>query len=391
MSNILIGLTGSISIYKMPSLIRRLRENKHSVRVVMTESALKLMGESVFSAVTGTEVYTDTFKCYGGFPIPHIDLAKWADIFLVAPASADFIAKLAKGSGDDLLSSVALAYKNKIAVAPAMNVNMWTNNIVQSNVNFLREKGFYFIGPESGSLACNDIGTGRLAGESVIIAECEKLLSEGLLEGKRILITAGAASEPIDPVRVVTNLSSGKTGRALAQEAFRQRAGKIDFVCPPQVPLPHGVSYHEAKTSADFKDAVLRLLPECDIFIMSAAISDFRPASFSKNKIKRENKSIAIEFTPTDDILVATSGMRGKIFTVGFALETSDLEENARKKIGTKKLDLVIANSPSSIGADSSDIVIIGSDGSAISSFEKISKNDLAVIVVKCIADAIRK
>ncbi len=389
MSKILLGLTGSISIYKAPSLVRRFRENNHAVKAVMTHAAMKLMGESVFSAVTGDDVFTDMFQTYRDFPIPHIDLAKWADLLLIAPASADFISKLSHGSGDDLLSSLALAFTKKAAFAPAMNVNMWKNSFVRKNVISLRENGFYMISPESGSLACNDIGTGRLADENVLLAECERLLSDGILEGKRVLITAGAASEYIDPVRVITNLSSGKTGIEIAREAYRQRASRVDLVCPPGVASPHGVSCHDSITSEDFKDAVVGLLPECDIFIMSAAVSDFRPLHRSGEKMKKSKEPFSIEFCPTDDVLACTAGLRKNIFSVGFALETSDMEKNAAEKLKNKSLDLIVANSPSAIGSDSSSVLIIGKNGKVITQQKDLPKKELSSLLIRIIANEI--
>ncbi|MBN1620935.1 bifunctional phosphopantothenoylcysteine decarboxylase/phosphopantothenate--cysteine ligase CoaBC [candidate division WOR-3 bacterium] len=389
MSKILLGLTGSISIYKAPSLIRRFRENGHTVKAVMTHAAMKLMGESVFSAVTGDDVFTDMFHAYKDFPIPHIDLAKWADLLLIAPASADFISKLARGSGDDLLSSLALAFTKKAAFAPAMNVNMWKNSFVQRNVISIRENGFYMISPVSGSLACNDTGTGRLADENILIEDCERILSEGILEGKKVLITAGAASENIDPVRVITNLSSGKTGIEIAKEAYRQRASRVDLICPPCVAASHGVNIHRAVTSDDFKREVTELLPECDIFIMSAAVSDYKPFEISDEKIKKTKEPISIKLRPTEDILACTAGLRKKIFSVGFALETSNLERNAAEKLKNKSLDLIVANAPSAIGSDSSSVLIMGKNEKIIAQLKDLPKKELSSVLIRIIADEI--
>ncbi|MBN1151196.1 bifunctional phosphopantothenoylcysteine decarboxylase/phosphopantothenate--cysteine ligase CoaBC [candidate division WOR-3 bacterium] len=383
MGKILIGLTGSVSLYKMPSVIRRLRENGHSTKAVMTLSARKMMGESIFAAVTGSRVYTDTFESYDGFTIPHIDLGKWADVILISPASADFISKLAQGFGDDLLSATVLARGNKLAaIAPAMNVNMWTNAIIQKNAESLRNCEFHFIGPDSGSLACNDTGKGRLADESAIIAECERIMSKGILKGKSILVTAGPTFENIDPVRAITNLSSGKTGTAIAQEAFKQKAECIHFVSPPQIAAPHGCLHHPSLSSKDFLESVSELLPKCDILVMSAAISDYRPSYYSKDKLKRKQEKLILQLEPTEDILLKTAEFRKNVFTVGFALETGDIIQNAQKKIQSKKIDLIIANSENTIGSMFSDATFIDRDGSVIESFEKISKEHLAEKII---------
>lgn len=383
MGKILIGLTGSISLYKMPTVIRRLKEKGHSIKVVMTSSACKMMGESIFTAVSNSQVYIDTFQSYDGFPIPHIDLGKWADVILISPASADFISKLAQGFGDDLLSAIVLARGEKIAaIAPSMNVNMWTNKIIQKNTEKLKNLGFHFIGPDKGSLACDDVGEGRLADESVIIAECERMLSKGIMKGKNILITAGPTFEKIDPVRAITNLSSGKTGTAIAKEAFKQKAESIDFVSLPQIPAPHGCLHHVALSSKDFYETVLKLLPKCDIFVMSAAICDFTPSSFSKDKLKRKNEIINLQLEPTEDILEKTAKFRSNVFTVGFALETENLIENAKKKIQSKKIDLIIANSQNAIGSQFSDATLIDKNGTVIESFQKISKENLAQKII---------
>jgi phosphopantothenoylcysteine decarboxylase/phosphopantothenate--cysteine ligase len=342
---ILLGVTGGIAAYKSPELVRRLRERGAEVQVVMTAGAREFVTATTFQAVSGRSVRSELWDAAAEAAMGHIELARWADAVLIAPASADFLARLATGQADDLLATLCLATAAPIAVAPAMNHLMWSNAATRANVQTLSARGVQLFGPGEGDQACGEVGEGRML-EPLELAErlAALLPASGELAGKRVLITAGPTRERIDPVRFISNRSSGKMGFAVAQAA-REAGADVTLVCGPvSLATPAGVARLDVESAADMLAAVLRELPGCDIFISTAAVADYRPTRAAGQKIKKTSETLDLTMERTVDVLATVAARAERPFVVGFAAETEAVEQNARTKLMKKNLDMIAAN-----------------------------------------------
>jgi phosphopantothenoylcysteine decarboxylase/phosphopantothenate--cysteine ligase len=340
---ILLGVTGGIAAYKSCILTRLLRLRGAQVRVVMTRSAERFVGPATFAALSDHRVYTDIFDEEPG--VLHIRLAHEADLVVVAPATANVIAKLAFGIADDLLTSTLLEARGPLVLAPAMHSGMWEKDATQSNVATLVERGARIVGPSRGSLAAGDEGIGRMSEPEEILAAVEELLARGRdLAGRRVVVTAGPTWEPIDPVRFIGNRSTGKMGFAVAAEAFARGADVTLVVGPGTVEPPEGPAVVPVTTAEEMRDAVLRAAEGADAVVMAAAVADFRPESASGSKIKKEGGAPELRLVPTPDILAELGARGGECVLVGFAAETDDVESEGRRKLERKGVDLLVAN-----------------------------------------------
>jgi phosphopantothenoylcysteine decarboxylase / phosphopantothenate---cysteine ligase len=344
-TRILLGVTGGIAAYKSPDLVRRLMERGAEVQVVMTEAAQKFITPMSFQAVSGRPARCDLWDGTAEAAMGHIELARWAELVLIAPASADFIARLAGGRADDLLATLCLATEAPIALAPAMNRLMWTNKATQANVETLISRGMRILGPASGNQACGEVGPGRMW-EPIALAESvlEPPANAGLLSGLNVLITAGPTRERLDPVRYLTNRSSGKMGFAVAAAA-REAGAHVTMVSGPvQLATPAGITRINVESAREMYAAVHRHIAEADLFIAAAAVADFQPVTVAKHKIKKLGVSVKLDLEPAPDIVKSVAEMTKRPFVVGFAAETDDVEDNARSKLKRKKLDMIAAN-----------------------------------------------
>jgi phosphopantothenoylcysteine decarboxylase/phosphopantothenate--cysteine ligase len=344
-TRILLGVTGGIAAYKSPDLVRRLIERGAEVQVVMTGAAQRFVSPMSFQAVSGRPARSDLWDDTAEAAMGHIELARWAQMVLIAPATADFIARLAGGRADDLLATLCLATEAPIVVAPAMNRVMWANKATQANVETLIARGIRILGPGSGNQACGEIGEGRMW-EPVQLADTllEPPANAGLLAGINVLITAGPTRERIDPVRYLTNRSSGKMGFAVAAAAREAGAHVTMVTGPVHLPTPAGITRINVESARDMYAAVHRQVADADVFIAAAAVADFQPVHVAKQKIKKQGVSVQLELEPAPDIIKSVADMAKRPFVVGFAAETNDVEENARSKLKRKKLDMIAAN-----------------------------------------------
>ncbi len=342
---ILLGVTGGIAAYKGADLVRRLRERGAEVQVVMTPSAQRFVTPLTFQALSGRPVRTDLWDSAAEAAMGHIELARWAELVLVAPASADFLARLAAGRADDLLATVCLATEAPIAAAPAMNRVMWDHPATRANVAVLQGRGVRLLGPGEGDQACGEVGPGRLLEPEAIADLVQALLPpSGPLARRRVLITAGPTREPIDPVRFVSNRSSGRMGFAVAEAARAAGAEVIVVSGPVSLPTPSGVRRIDVESAADMLGAVLKEVATADIFISTAAVADYRPTQPPAHKIKKSTETLAVEMERTVDIVATVAARPARPFIVGFAAETEAVEQNARAKLLKKNLDMIAAN-----------------------------------------------
>lgn len=347
---ILVAVSGGIAAYKTPELVRALVREGHAVRCALTRNAARFVTPLVLQTVSGHPVRTDLFDAEQEGEIDHIALADWAEAVVIAPATADLLAKLAHGVADDLVSTLLLATRAPVLAAPAMNVNMWDHPATRANVATLRERGVRFVGPEPGFLACGWEGQGRMSEPAVIAAEAERLLGAPTLAGERVVVTAGGTREPLDPVRVLSNRSSGKMGFEVAAEAARRGAEVVLIAGPSALPTPAGVRRVAVETALQMRDAVHAELARCSVFVAAAAVSDFRPAMPAKQKIKKEtlgdDGGLVVELVRNPDILaeVGAAAGRERRIVVGFAAESEDVLPAARRKLERKRCDLVVAN-----------------------------------------------
>jgi phosphopantothenoylcysteine decarboxylase/phosphopantothenate--cysteine ligase len=342
---VLLGVTGGIAAYKSPDLVRRLIERGADVQVVMTAAAQRFVSPMTFQAVSGRPTRSDLWDSTAEAAMGHIELARWAQVVLIAPASADFIARLAGGRADDLLSTLCMATEAPIMIAPAMNRVMWANKATQANVATLAGRGIRILGPGSGSQACGEMGEGRMW-EPTQLAEVMLAppTNAGILAGLNVLITAGPTRERLDPVRYLTNRSSGKMGFAVA-EAAREAGAHVTLVSGPvQLQTPLGITRINVESAREMYAAVHRQVGDADIFIAAAAVADFQPVSVAKQKIKKQGGHVKLELEPAPDIVKSVADMAKHPFVVGFAAETNDVEDNARIKLKRKKLDMIAAN-----------------------------------------------
>ena len=355
--NILLGVTGGIAAYKSAEIVRHLKKSGASVRVVMTRSAEEFITPLTLQALSGNRVSTELLDAEAEAAMGHIELAKWADGILIAPATANTIARLSSGRGDDLLSTVTLAFDGPISIAPAMNQAMWRDERTQENLNKLINNNFGICGPGSGEQACGDIGLGRMLEPLEILEMFSSSFDKGIMSGKRILITAGPTQEPIDPVRFITNRSSGKMGYALAEAAIESGAQVTLISGPVNIEPPSNCNLVAIKTAKEMYESVMHHIKGADVYIGTAAVSDYSPAHINESKIKKDgsNAAMVLELKENQDILKSVSGLEERPYVVGFAAETDNLIENAEKKLNNKNLDLIVANdvSDKEIGFDS--------------------------------------
>lgn len=358
-------VTGGIAAYKACEVLRGLQKGGCDVRVCMSANATKLVGPTTFEALSGHHVTLGIFGD-GETPIPHIELSEWADLALVCPATANVIAKMAAGIADDAVSTTLVACSCPVVVAPAMNVHMWQNPATQANVKTLVSRGVQVVGPATGRLACGDVGAGKLEDVSVIVAAAlARVRAHGSLAGKSVVITAGPTHEPIDPVRYLSNASSGKMGYALAQAAAAHGAEVTLVSGPVSQPKPTGVKLVGVTTAAEMLAATQEAFESADAAILAAAVSDYRPAKSSDHKLKKAAEPLeALELVENEDILATISATRGGRVVIGFAAETNDVTDNARKKLEHKGCDLIVANdvsrADSTFGADTDLVTLVG-------------------------------
>ncbi len=353
---ILLCVTGGIAAYKAAELIRLFKSSGSEVRVLMTEAAKEFITPLTMQALSGNEVHSDLLDTSAESAMGHIELARWADAIVIAPCSADSLAKLAAGRGDDLMSAVCLAADSKIFFAPAMNQGMWKDKRTKKNLSLLKKPVFHQIGPNEGDQACGDVGPGRMSEPKEIIAEVAKEFSSGLLAGIKILITAGPTREKIDPVRYISNKSSGKMGFSLAKAAVDESAIVTLISGPVTLDTPERVKRIDIESAQEMKEHVTANLSDIDLFISTAAVADFKMKNTKTQKIKKDqSKNMSLSLEKNEDILKHVSDNNPNLKIVGFAAETENMIDNARKKLSSKKLNLIVANdvSDSSIGFDS--------------------------------------
>lgn len=390
---IILGVTGSIAAFKAAELASRFTRAGYRVETIMTASAQEFIRPLTFRNITGRPVVTTMWDLASEFSVEHIALAEAADVVLIAPATANIIAKLASGLADDMLSCTVLATRAPILIAPAMNDNMWANEVTRQNVKTLKKRGFTFIGPATGRLASGKIGLGRLTELDEIYDITLKVLGRnGDLKGRRIVVTAGGTSEPLDPVRCLTNHSSGKMGYAIA-EAARNRGAEVILVSAPvALSRPAGIDIVDVKTTEEMLDAVQKAAGKADVLIMAAAPADFRPVKASGTKIKRQNISaLTLQLEKTPDILAS---VKGNFIRVGFAAESDHIVENALDKIRRKGLDLIVANDITEkgcgFGTDTNRVTIIDSSGKS-DSLPLLTKSQVADRLLDRIAALLKK
>jgi len=362
---IVLGVTGGVAAYKVAELARLLTQNAVEVQTVMTEAACQFIAPATFQSLTGRPVYTNLWETNANYNMAHIHLSRDADMILVAPASADFIAKIANGLADDLLTALCLARDCQLLIAPAMNRQMWEHPATQRNVSRLRQDGVRILGPASGEQACGEVGMGRMLEVDELLQTVQScLLSNRQLAGRNILVTAGPTYEAIDPVRGITNKSSGKMGYAVAQAAVEAGASVTLVSGPTYLAPPMVNKFLPVVSAADMLQAVQAEISHTDIFISVAAVADYRPVNASQQKIKKSDKQLTLELHPNPDILMWVASLPEPPFCVGFAAETDDLEQNAAIKRAQKKLPLLAANlAQETIGSNESELVLFDDNG----------------------------
>jgi len=384
---ITIGVTGGVAAYKAAELVRRLQQEGFTVQVVMTHSAREFVTPLTFAALSGQKVITDLFAESGGeanleSAIEHIAVAQRTDLLLVAPATADVIAKFARGIADDFLTTLHLASTAPVVIAPAMNVNMWNHSATQENMEMLRERGVHIVQPDEGYLACGMTGPGRLAGQEAIIAAVRDALKlKRDLEGETVVVTAGPTCEDLDPVRYITNRSSGKMGYAVAEAAARRGARVVLVSGPTSLDTPAGVDRVNVRTALEMQQAVHQHFSDASVGIFAAAVADYRPVETVTEKIKRSKEPLTIRLEPNPDILASAAAEKGSRLVVGFAAETDRVAENARKKLAAKNADLIVANDVTAEGAgfdlDTNVVTLFARDGRDLA-LPKMTKREVA-------------
>ena len=354
--NILLGITGGIAAYKSAELTRRLKDAGADVRVVMTQAATEFVTALTFQALSGNPVHTELLNEEAEAGMGHIELARWADAILIAPTSANFIAKLAQGRADDLLSTICLASEVPLAFAPAMNQAMWNDLATQANCKILRQRGLFQFGPASGEQACGEVGEGRMMEVPDLIDRLADCFKHGELQAVNVMITAGPTYEPIDPVRFIGNRSSGRMGYALA-EAAREAGASVTLISGPcHLATPDKVQRIDVETAEQMHQAVFDNIKQCDIFIATAAVADYRPVEVHEQKIKKTSDSLSLTLERNPDILSDVAHAGHRPFIIGFAAETENLEENALAKLKRKNLDMIAANFVGQTETDQQDI-----------------------------------
>jgi phosphopantothenoylcysteine decarboxylase/phosphopantothenate--cysteine ligase len=391
---IIVGITGGIAAYKTCEIVRRLKKMGAQVIVVMTQSAQKFITPLTLETLSENEVVTEMFPERRMWGVKHVHLANWADLILIAPATANTIGKIKAGIADDILTTVVMATKSKILICPSMNVNMCENPIFEENVEYLKKRGYLFVEPETGALACGT-GKGRLPEPEFIVSEVVKLLTgKKDLEGKSILVTAGRTEEPLDPVRYISNRSSGRMGYAIA-EAARKRGARVALISGPSNLTPSGeVNFIPVKTAQEMFSAIRSQFGRTDVLIMTAAVSDFVPSVVSKDKIKRTDEELMLKLKPSVDILKELGKRKKKQILVGFSLETKDEIENSKRKLREKNLDLIVVNNPNVPGAgfevDTNQVSIIDKRGK-VEKLPLLSKKEVAEKVLDKVGGLLKR
>ena len=388
---IVLGVTGGIAAYKSADLVRRLREAGAEVRVVMTKNAKEFITPLTMQAVSGNPVHDDLFDPTAEAAMGHIELARWADAIIIAPATADFIARMLQGEASDLLTTLCLATPAPIAVAPAMNQAMWKNTFTHQNVQALQAKNIHIYGPAEGSQACGDVGPGRMIEPLDILERVSELFATGSLAGKRIVITAGPTREAIDPVRYISNASSGKMGYALAEAAVEAGAAVTLISGPVSLTTPARMKVIDVVSAQEMFDAVMQEVKNCDVFFSVAAVADYRCDAISPQKIAKKTDTLNLVLTRTPDIVASVSQLSPRPFVVGFAAETEDLLKKARAKLENKKLDMIIANQVGEgvgIGSDENAVTVLWGKDEKV--FSQMPKRKLARELIEWIAKKLR-
>jgi len=382
--NIVLGITGGIAAYKTPELVRRLRERGADVQIVMTASAEEFVTPTSLQAVSGRPIRTNLWDKEAEASMSHIELARWADLVLIAPATAEIMARLAGGGAPDLLTTLCLATEAPIAIAPAMNRVMWANPAVQANRDMLEQRGMRILGPDVGSQACGEEGAGRMLDpDDIAAAVCDPEFAgavvDGPLAGKTVLVTAGPTREPIDPVRYITNRSSGKMGYAIASAAHAKGARVILVSGPVMLQEPNGVEVQRVETAEEMHAATHASIVDVDIFIAAAAVADYRPADRATQKIKKTKDTMSLELVRSPDILASVAALGDVPFTVGFAAETERVRDYALGKLENKKLDMIVANrvgSDCGFDYDDNSVEVLWAGGER--AFPQMAKTELA-------------
>ena len=396
--HIVIGVTGGIAVYKILDVASKLRKLGYSMNTIMTENACEFVKPLSFQTITNNYVVTDTFERPYTWDVEHIALAKKADVMLIAPATANIIGKVANGIADDMLSTTVMAARGPVIFAPAMNTAMYENPIVQENIAYLKEKGYLFIEPDSGWLACGDLGAGKLPAPEKIVEYVVDVLEKSEakqevksdLEGKHILITAGPTIEAIDPMRYITNHSSGKMGYAIAEDAAKRGAEVILVSGQTHLECPKDVKRVDVRSARDMYDAVHEHFEWADAVIKTAAVADYRPKEISDHKIKKNGENLILELVPNPDILRSLGERKTHQVLVGFAAETQNVIEYAEDKIRKKNLDFIVANNIAAAGAgfkgDTNIATIIEKDGT-LTEYKKMYKSELGNVILDKVKD----
>ena len=380
---VVLGVSGGIAAYKACDVVSRLRKENIQVNVIMTKHATEFVSALTFQSISQNPVAVEMFEPVTNWDIEHISLAKKADIFLIAPATANVIGKIANGIADDMLSTTVMATKAPVVIAPAMNTNMYENPVTQANIQKLKDLGYIFIEPGYGRLACGDLGPGKLAEPDLIVENIKFLLNKtDELKGKNVLVTAGPTQEAIDPVRYITNKSTGKMGYALAYQAALMGAKVTLVTGPTNLEVPFGISeVIKIKSAGQMYEAVTSRFDEMDIVIKSAAVADYKPKNISDSKIKKSDSDLVLELDRNKDILFELGKLKTKQVLVGFAAETDDLIANAQKKLAKKNLDFIVANDLKQEGAgfagDTNIVKLLFADGN-IEELPIMTKNQLS-------------
>jgi phosphopantothenoylcysteine decarboxylase/phosphopantothenate--cysteine ligase len=389
--NIVLGITGGIAAYKAPDLVRRLRERGGDVQIVMTASAEEFVTSTALQAVSGRPIRSNLWDKEAEAAMSHIELARWADIVLIAPATAEIMARIVSGGAPDLLTTICLATEAPIALAPAMNRVMWSNPATQANRRVLESRGTHILGPAVGSQACGETGAGRMLDPDTIAAavfDIGTIQGEGLLDNRKVVITAGPTREAIDPVRYITNRSSGKMGYAIARAAAAQGADVVLISGPVDLPDPPGVEVRNVTTAQEMHDATHDCVKEADIFVAAAAVADYRPKDLKEQKIKKNDESMTLDLVRCPDILASVAALDAGPFTVGFAAETEKVDEYARSKLENKALDMIIANrvgNDCGFDRDDNAVNVLWSEGEK--RYPQAQKSKLARDLVELIAE----
>jgi phosphopantothenoylcysteine decarboxylase/phosphopantothenate--cysteine ligase len=383
---IVLGVTGGIAAYKAAEFVRLLVKEGINVYVVMTRNAQEFITPLTFQTLSGNPVVTDPFTLIEDQKMGHIALADLAELIVILPASANIIGKIANGIADDFLSTMVMASKAPVLFVPSMNVNMWENKALQNNIQTLIDRGYHFVGPGEGELACHWYGKGRLAELSEVIEKMEEMLSPKDLTGEKIMVTSGPTQEPVDPVRFITNHSSGKMGYALAKMARRRGAEVILVSGPTSLPIPRrDIKVFSVRTAEEMREAVLTHMEGCSVVIKAAAVSDYRPKVISQKKLKKSKPSLSLELEKTQDILGEIGKEKGDRVLIGFAAETDDLIANARKKLIEKDLDFIVVNDVTKPGAgfglDTNQVTILYPSGE-IKDLPLMSKEEVSTFIL---------